>query len=56
VVTSPGDHTITYSFDPVGNRAQMIDPDGGRTTYSYNAVRALEVLDVPGEILVVSAI
>jgi len=29
--------TIQYAYDSAGNRAYMIDPDGGRFTYAYDA-------------------
>lgn len=34
--THPGDKTITYSYDEVGNREATVDPAEGRTTYSYD--------------------
>ena len=55
-VTQPANKTITYSYDPVGSRSVMIDPDGGparrrallpaggRTTYSYDAANRLTSL------------
>src|SRR5690606_25681424 len=39
--------TITYSWDAVGNRVNMVDPDGGRFTYSYNAAERLTSLVNP---------
>jgi YD repeat-containing protein len=33
----PNSKTITYSYDPNGNRATLRDPDGGRFTYSHDA-------------------
>jgi len=36
-VITPNAKTISYSYDPNGNRTKMITPDGKITTYAYNA-------------------
>jgi RHS repeat-associated protein len=35
-VTSPGNLTISYSFDAAGRRSTMVEPFGGRFTYGYS--------------------
>jgi len=37
VVTYPGAKTITYTFDEIGNRQTMTDPDAGLTSYSFDS-------------------
>jgi len=32
----PNSKAISYTWDALGNKAGMIDPDGGWTTYSYS--------------------
>ena len=39
---------IAYEYDAVGNRAAMIDPDGGRMEYEYDALNRLTALTDPG--------
>jgi RHS repeat-associated protein len=43
----PFDKTISYTYDLVGNRATMIDYDGGTTTYEYDDVNRLSTLTNP---------
>lgn len=42
--TEPGlaPRTIEYDYDVLGNRLQVIDPDGKQTTYVYDALNRLE--------------
>ena len=35
-VTNPAQLTISYSYDPAGRRATMVEPFGGRFTYGYS--------------------
>jgi len=39
---------VSYEYDAVGNRAAMIDPDGGRTEYDYDPLNRLTSLTDPG--------
>jgi len=39
--------TIGYTFDAVGNRATMTDPDGGLTNYGYDPLGRLLTADGP---------
>jgi RHS repeat-associated protein len=39
--------TVSYSYDDVGNRVTMTDPDGGVTTYTYDAANRLIGLTNP---------
>jgi len=41
--------TVAYTYDPVGNRSRMTDPDDGRCTYAYDANSQLTVLRNPQE-------
>lgn len=43
----PFNKTISYTYDPVGNRATMIDYDGGATTYGYDTANRLTTLTNP---------
>ena len=40
----PGAKAVHYEYDAIGNRSLMIDPEGGRTTYSYDAASRLSSL------------
>ena len=40
-VVYPDGRTVTYSYDPTGNRTQMVDSSGGITSYSYDAADEL---------------
>jgi len=41
---------VQYSYDAVGNRIGMVDPDGGRFTYAYDNVgRTTSVVNPQGE-------
>lgn len=39
--------TIGYTYDPVGNWSKMIDPDGGRFSYAYDANQQLKLIRNP---------
>ena len=36
--------TISYDHNPAGNRTLMVDPDGGQTTYTYDANNRLSTM------------
>jgi RHS repeat-associated protein len=36
--------TLTYDYDPQGNRTLLIDPDGKRTVYSFDELNRLETI------------
>ena len=42
--TNPALLTLTFVWDPVGERSALIDPAAGRTTYAYDAAKQLKVL------------
>ncbi|MGO9599148.1 MAG: RHS repeat domain-containing protein [Isosphaeraceae bacterium] len=35
--TSPTGDVTTYTYDPLGNLIQTVDPDGHTIQYAYNA-------------------
>ena len=37
----PTNKRIQYRYTPTGQRSSLIDPDGGRFTYSYDSVKRL---------------
>ena len=39
--------TISYSYDNVGNRIQMVNPDAGETDYAYDALNRVMTLTDP---------
>ena len=47
--TSVGSLTYTFSYDAVGNRTSLSDPDAGTTTYTYDALgREISKIDGRG--------
>ncbi len=38
---------IQYQYDAVGNRSLMIDPDGGRFSYSYDSLNRIKTVENP---------
>ncbi len=46
-VTPAFSKAVGYTYDPVGNRATMTDPDGGVTTYTYDSADRLVSLTNP---------
>ncbi len=44
---SPYNKTVRYTYDVMGRRIAMIDPDGGTTTYTYTARHQLQSITNP---------
>ena len=47
-VTDRYGKALTYSYDPNGNRSQLVDPDGKTTVYGYDALNRLTSVTIPG--------
>ena len=43
----PSARTVHCEYDAIGNRSVMIDPDGGRRTYTYDGASRLSSLVDP---------
>ena len=46
-MTYPANKTLTYAYDAAGNRATLVDPEGGVSTYSYDGRNLLSWLVNP---------
>jgi YD repeat-containing protein len=46
-ITYPGPVTVTFDYDAVGNRTEMVDSTG-TTTYEYDALNRLTSVTFPG--------
>ena len=46
----PGNLVLTMTYDEVGNRTLLTDPDGGRFTYTYDALGRLTAVSNSGTV------
>jgi YD repeat-containing protein len=43
----PGGYVLTMTYDSVGNREVLINPDGGRCTYVYDSLNRISSVKDP---------